>query len=356
MSCLSEGRRFGAAALDGIAAMIAERTDCAAPGCVVAVVHEGEVVWQVARGMADLERGVPLKVHSVFDIASTGKQFTAFVIALLEYDGILSLDDPVRRYLPELRASADAVRLRHLVYHTSGLRDYTVLMQEAGMHHRNHYPEESLLDLIVRHETVDFFAGKAHRYSNTGYFLLGIVAERATGKSIRRLIRERILEPLNMRATDFSDDPRRIVPNRALGYSPREGGGYLTDVAACGGFGDGAVITTAGDLALWDRNFYDNRLGGGAGLVRRVLAPGMLDDGTPLDYAFGLRLGMHGGLRTVRHEGSWAGYRAELLRVPERKLSVICLANARDIDAEDLARRAADICLQGHAGDRPGRR
>jgi CubicO group peptidase (beta-lactamase class C family) len=315
------------------------------PGCALAVMRGGEMLYRRAYGMADLERQVPLSTASVFDIASTGKQFTAFVVALLEAEGALSLDDRVRQYLPELPGVADRVAIRHLIYHTSGLRDYTVLMSEAGMSASNYYPAQELLALLLRQDRLEFPPGAAHRYSNSGYFLLGLAIERMTGQPLCAQIRERILQPLDMRATDFSDDFRRIVPNRALGYAPREGGGFCTDISFCGGYGDGAVISTVEDLLRWDRNFYDNRLGGGPGVIRRMVTPGALDHGAPLEYAFGLRLGTHRGLRTVSHAGAWAGYGAELLRFPELEFSVVCLANLRSISPERLARAVAEIWL-----------
>jgi CubicO group peptidase (beta-lactamase class C family) len=325
--------------------LFAEWDSPTSPGCALAIVRGGEVVCKRAYGTADLERCVPLSPRSVFDLASTGKQFTAFIVALMEAEGALSLDDRVRQYLPALPAYADPIAIRHLVYHTSGLRDYTALMSEAGMQPRNHYREEELLGLIVRQDGLDFLPGSEHRYSNSGYFLLGMVAERISRKSLHALIRERILQPLGMRSTDFSDDPRRIVRNRALGYTPLAGGGYYTDVASCGGFGDGPVISSVEDLLLWDRNFYNNRLGGGPDAIRRMITPGALDNGQPLTYAFGLRIGMHRGLSTVSHAGSWAGYGAELLRFPEQELSVVCLANLRSFPAARLAMEVADTCL-----------
>jgi hypothetical protein len=258
----------------------------------------------------------------------------------------LSLDDLVQKHIPELRADDRPVTLRHLLHHTSGLRDYTTLMDLAGMPVENFYLEDQLLDLILRQKVLNYEPGEAYLYSNSGYFLLGVIARRLTGNSIVELIREIILEPLGMQATDFNDDTRRIVKNRALGYSPKEGGGFVTDISFCGGFGDGAVLSTVEDLFLWDQNFYHNRLaGGGQELIQQMLSVGTLNNGESLEYAFGLVAGSYRGLRTVSHGGGWAGYRSELLRFPDQKFSVICLANLGSISPVKLARQVADLCL-----------
>lgn len=315
------------------------------PGCALAVIKDGEIIYQRGYGMADLERNVPLSPASVFDIGSTGKQFTAMLIALLARGGALALDDDVHKHLPELPAYEQPITIRHLIHHTSGLRDYTDLMYLSDMPFENFYHEDELFDLICRQKGLNYRPGDEYLYTNTGYFLLGVITSRAAGKSYPDLIREHILEPLGMQATSFNDDARRIVKNRALGYSPKDGGGYGTEISFCGGYGDGAIISTVEDLFLWDQNYYDNKLGGGQDLIRGMLEPGKLNSGGTLDYAFGLRVSKYRGLDLVSHGGSWAGYRAEMVRFPDQKFSVICLANLTSINPSQLALRVADLYL-----------
>jgi CubicO group peptidase (beta-lactamase class C family) len=331
---------------DKVDALFAKWDSPDSPGCALATIQDGEILYKRAYGMADLERNIPLSPASVFDLGSTGKQFTAMIITILARQGVLSLDDIVQKYVPEMPSYEQPITIRHMLHHTSGLRDYTTLVHLSDMHFENYYYEEELLALICRQKELNFRPGDEYLYSNTGYFLLGIIAKRITGKSLPELIREHILEPLGMHATDFNDDVRRIVKNRAIGYSREEGGAYRTEMSFCGGYGDGAVLSTVEDLALWDQNFYANRLGGGGQeLIHQMLLPGTLNSGEALDYASGLSVGRYRGLSTVSHGGAWAGYTAELLRFPDQKLSVICLANASSIDPWQLAREVADLYL-----------
>jgi CubicO group peptidase (beta-lactamase class C family) len=316
------------------------------PGCVLAVIQDGEIAYSRAYGMADLERKVPLNADSVLDLGSTGKQFTAMLMLLLEQKGLLPLTDSIQKHLPELPAYSKAITIQHLIYHTSGLRDYTTLMYTANKPFENSYNDQELFDLIVRQQGVNFPPGEEFLYSNTGYLLLGVIAQRVGGKSYPDLVREYILEPLGMKTTTFNDTFKRIVKNRALAYSPIESG-FETDISFCGGYGDGALLSTVGDLLLWDRNFYDNRLGTGKQeLIQQMLTLGTLNSGKELDYAFGLFIRQHKGLQLVSHGGAWAGYRAEMLRFPEQHLSVICLSNLANLSPSTLALQVAELYLK----------
>jgi len=219
-------------------------------------------------------------------------------------------------------------------------------MELSGMFSENIYYEDELLDLICQQKELNFKPGDEYLYSNTGYFLLGVIAKRVTGKPFPGPIREYILEPLGMRATDFNDDAKRIVKNRAIGYSPKGGDGYRTEMSFCGGYGDGAILSTVEDLYLWDQNFYDNKLGNGGGaLIQTILTPGELNNGERLDYAFGLEVSNYRGLKKVDHGGAWAGYKSNLIRFPDQKFSVICLANLNSISPSRLAQQVADLYL-----------
>ena len=316
------------------------------PGCALAVIQDGEIIYKCGYGMADLERNVPITSESLFDIGSSGKQFTTTVIAILENRGLLSFDDSLRKYVPEMPVYADEITLRHLIHHTSGLRDYVTLMMMAGLPFENFYPEEALLDLIAQQKELNFSPGEEYAYSNSGYFMLGIVVERVAGKHLTELIREYIYEPLGMLHSGFNKDHRPILKNRALSYAPTENG-FQNEVALCGGFGDGAIYSSVEDLFLWDQNFYANKLNDAQpDLLKTLHTQGKLNDGNTIKYAFGLKIEPYRGLRIVSHGGSWAGYRSELLRFPEQHFSVICLCNLASMEPEDLARRVADIYLE----------
>jgi CubicO group peptidase (beta-lactamase class C family) len=323
------------------------------PGCALGVYRDGRMVYARGYGSAQLELDVPITPATVFDIGSTSKQFTAMSILLLAKDGRLSLDDDVRRFLPELPSYGRPITIRHLLHHTSGLRDYLTLMALAGESFDNVSTDEDALALMVRQRALDFTPGSEWEYSNTGFFLLSLIVKRASGQSLREFAAARIFGPLGMSHTQFRDDHRSIVPNRAAAYDrPDSTGAYHIDVSNFEQTGDGAVHTTVEDLLSWDRNFYSGQVGG-PGVLAEMVRPGLLNDGTVLDYASGLMVGSYRGLRTVSHGGSWGGYRAELLRFPSERVSVACLCNVAGSNPTGLARRVAEVVLADRLAPTP---
>jgi CubicO group peptidase (beta-lactamase class C family) len=325
-----------------------DKTD--SPGCGLGVIRNGEMIYERGYGMANLEYGIPISSESIFRIGSTSKQFTALSVLLLEEQGKLSLDDDIRKYLPELPDYGTPITIRYLIHHTSGLRDYLDLMDLAGRG-EDSYRDEEVVDALARQKELNFPPGEEHLYSNSGYFLLSQIVLRVTGKSLREFAAMNIFRPLGMKNTHFHNDHTHIVKNRAVGYAPRKNGGFRISMTVLDMIGDGGVFTSVRDLLLWDRNFYDNRLGqGGQALIKRMITPGVLNNGTQLDYAFGLRVARYRGLPTVSHGGSFVGYRAEMLRFPEERFTVICLCNVNTADAPRLARQVADVYLADKLG------
>jgi len=315
------------------------------PGCAMAVYRDGAIAYARGYGQASLEHGVPITPRTVFDIGSTSKQFTAFAILLLERDGRLSLDDDVRNHVPELQPMMPrTVTVRHLMLHTSGLRDYLALWSLAGMKTENWTTQSDAIQLVARQKQPNFPAGEEWLYSNTGYLLLGEIVKRVSGKSLPEFAAERIFRPLGMDHTFYLDDHTRVVPGKAEGYVPRRGGGFSVEMSDFEQTGDGAVQTSVEDLLLWDRNFYQPKVGDKA-LLDKAQAVGTLNNGKKLDYAAGLRIGTYRGLPTVRHGGSWAGYRAELLRFPQAGTSIACLCNLGTANPSTLADQVADVVL-----------
>ncbi|HSJ06788.1 MAG TPA: serine hydrolase domain-containing protein [Longimicrobiales bacterium] len=328
---------------DGVDSVFGEWNHEDTPGCAVGVYRDGAVVLARGYGMADLERRVPITPHTVFDIGSTSKQFAAASILLLEQQGRLSLDDNVRTHVPELPEYARSITIRHLLHHTSGLRDYIGLLTFAGSDIDDVTTADEALAMIARQRRLNFEPGDEHLYSNSGYFLLSIIVERVAGKSLRDFAREQIFAPLGMQRTHYLGSYDDIVPDRALAYSPR-GDGLRTDMSRWLQLGDGAVFTTVEDLLLWDRNFYDGAVGG-EDLVAALQVTGTLNSGEAIAYARGLTTGEYRGVRTVSHGGAWGGYRAELMRFPEQRFSVAVLCNLASTNPTRLARQVADIYL-----------
>lgn len=317
------------------------------PGCAVGVARRGSVVLAKGYGMADLEHHVPITGESRFYLASISKQFTAMAIVLLARDGRLSLDDSVRRYVPEVPSSGAGITLRHLLYHTSGLRDYFTLLGVSGWPADGPLTERQFLELIGRQKSLNFQPGDEFLYSNTGYVLLSTVVRRVAGQSLRDFAAERIFRPLGMTHTEFRDDHTALIPERAVGYSPSNGT-YRLSQPAFDVVGDGGMYSTVEDLVKWDANFETGWVGGEEAIALLEQA-GRLNDGQRIPYALAQTIGTFHGFQTFSHGGSYGGYRSSLLRVPEKNLTVITLCNtaaALPTLAEQVARLYLGIADQ----------
>ncbi len=341
-------------ALRRIDAVFGDWDKTTTPGMSLAVVKDGKILYTRGYGMASLEFDVPNKPETVFDIGSISKQFTAAAIRILEHRGLLSLDDDIRTYVPQMPSYDRPVTIRHLIHHTSGIRDYETLQSLAGEHSdQGWHTNQDLLELLARQKGLDFPPGIKYQYSNSGYTLLAVIIERITGQSLGAFVKDNIFIPLGMKRTFILESNRIVVKNRARGYSLRDGL-FVLDETLNESTGDGAVQTTVGDFALWDRNFYENRLEV-PDFAIRMEEVGKLADGRPVSlpargrpglYAFGLILSTYRGLRTVSHSGAYVGFRASYLRFPEQKLSIIICANIADINPTELCLRVADIVLE----------
>jgi CubicO group peptidase (beta-lactamase class C family) len=315
------------------------------PGCALGVYRDGKIIYAKGYGLANLEENIPITPASVFDIGSTSKQFTAASILLLEKQGKLSVNDDVRKYVPELPDYGQKIAILHLLNHTSGLRDYLTLMELAGINTDGVTTDEDALALITRQKALNFVPGSDWLYSNTGFFLLSVIVKRASGRTLREFAAENIFSPLGMTHTQYRDDHTSVVPSRAMAYDPKEhADGYVLSVSYFEQTGDGAVHTSVEDLQKWDENFYSAQIGGKKFLAE-IQEQGKLNSGKVLDYAKGLFIEDYRGLHTVSHGGAWGGYRAELLRFPEQHFSVACLCNLGTADPSKRADEVADIYL-----------
>jgi CubicO group peptidase (beta-lactamase class C family) len=324
-------------------AVFADLDRADAPGCALGVYRDGRMLYARGYGLADLERQVPITPGSVFDLGSTSKQFAAATIVLLAQEGKLSLDDNVRRFIPELPEYERPITIRHLLHHTSGMRDYLGLLRLAGFRYDDVTTPDDALQAISRQRALNFSPGDEHLYSNSGYFLLSIIVERATGRSLRDEAHDRIFAPLGMTHTEYLGSYNDIIPNRAIGYAPADAG-FEADMPRWLQLGDGAVFTSVEDLLHWEENFRSGRVGGTA-MRDTMLTRGVLTNGDTLSYALGLMHGTHRDLATVHHGGSWGGYLAQLLRFPEQRYAVAVLCNRADVDPDALAHAVADIHL-----------
>ena len=299
-----------------------DRSD--SPGCSLGIVLEGRLIYEHGYGMANLEHDIPISPETVFRIASVSKQFTAMSLLLLEQDGALSLDDDIRKYIPDMPDYGRPISIRHLVQHSSGIRDYEGFTTFLGIAYEDTYIKQEVMDLLARQKTLNFAPGERYLYSNSGYLLLGDIVERVSGKTLRQFVDERIFRPLGMRVSLIRDDHTEMVEHRASGYAPLEDGGFRIAESHYDMVGDGSVFTTVSDLYRWDQNFYHQEIGGKK-VAKAQHETLVLNDGRKMGYAAGLEIGAYGGLRFVAHSGSWVGFKAQLLRFPKQRFSVICL-------------------------------
>jgi CubicO group peptidase (beta-lactamase class C family) len=314
------------------------------PGCAVGVSQNGKRVLEKGYGMADLEHAAPIKPDTIFEAGSVSKQFTAAAILLLVRDGKLALDDEVRKYIPELPDYGAPLTIRHMLNHTSGLRDWGSVAAIAGWPRGTRaLTHAHVLEIVSRQRALNFPTGTRYSYSNTGYNLAAIIVARVSGQSFADFTRGRIFLPLGMTRTSWRDDYTRIVKDRAIAYADGRAG-FTTEMPFENVHGNGGLLTTVGDLLRWTRN-SSKPVVGDAAFVKEQQEPGRFNDGRQHDYALGLRISTYQGVREVSHSGATAGYRAWLSEYPERELAVAVLCNVSSANATQYAHTVADLYL-----------
>ncbi|HUF46543.1 MAG TPA: serine hydrolase [Vicinamibacterales bacterium] len=320
------------------------------PGCAVGVGQGGQVVLARAYGMADLERDVPNTPDTIFEAGSVSKQFTAAAVLALVDDGRLTLDDPVRQYVPELPDYGTPLTIRHMLTHTSGLRDWGSLASISGWPRGDRrHTHAHVVDILSRQRALNFAPGTRWSYSNSGYNLAAVIVARVSGMSFAEFSHARLFEPLGLTSTSWRDDYTRIVPKRAVAYAAGRGGGpFRLNMPFEDVHGNGGLLTTVGDLVRWNEH-YDNPPPGAAARVARQHEAAVLTGGQTLEYAYGIYVRPYKGVREVSHSGSTAGYRAFLTRFPGERLSVAVLCNAASANPTQLAHAVADLYLGARA-------
>jgi CubicO group peptidase (beta-lactamase class C family) len=319
------------------------------PFCAVGVARDGQTVLQRGYGMANLEYDVAITPATIFETGSVAKQFTAASIVLLAMDGKLSLSDDVRKYIPELPDYGKSITIRHLLNHTSGLRDWFTLVELAGRPAGTYvWSNEEILERVVRQRALNFAPGAEYMYSNSGYVALAIIVARVSGMPLAEFARTRIFEPLGMTHTRHRDDMNRIVKGRATAYAMTPGIGLRTDMPMMTAHGGGGLLTTVGDLLKWNENFVTGTVGGRA-LIDSLQRKGRLTSGREISYALGLTIGTYRTTPEVSHSGSTAGYQTYLTRFPDKRVSVALLCNLATVNTNSLVHQIADVYL----GDLP---
>jgi CubicO group peptidase (beta-lactamase class C family) len=318
--------------------------DTEGPGCSLSVSSSGRIVYERGYGMANLETATPIRPSSIFHVASVSKQFTATAIMLLARDGKLSVDDNIRKYLPEIPDYGTPITIRHLLTHTSGLRDQWDLIGLArGRFEEDRITEADVMDIVPRQKALNFTPGAEYLYSNTGFTLLGVIVKRVSGQSLRAFAEERIFKPLGMTSTHFHDDYTMLVPNRTSAYEMRADGWHVS-IPNFDVYGATSLFTTTGDLLKWEANF-EHPVVGDRALFDQMETPARLTNGDTTTYGFGLVVARYRGARVVEHNGADAGYRSYVGRFPDRGLAIAIACNASTANTTLLARGVADAYI-----------
>jgi CubicO group peptidase (beta-lactamase class C family) len=314
------------------------------PGAAVAVVKNGAIVYKKGYGLSNLEYDIPIVPSTIFHIASVSKQFTVFSILLLESEGKLTLDDDIRKYIPEVPDFGKIITLRHLASHTSGLRDQWNLLAMAGWRLDDVITKEHVLKLISKQQALNFDPGEEYMYCNTGFTLLAEVVARVSGVSFATFTDERIFKPLNMTNTLFYDDHEKIVKNRAYSYYS-DSTGYKKSVLSYANVGATSLFTTVEDLSLWALNFSSPKIGSPE-LFTEMNTPAVLNNGKTIGGALGQFVGKYKGLNEIQHGGADAGYRSYLTRFPDQNFSVVVFSNNALFGSGSMAHKITDIYLR----------
>ena len=315
------------------------------PGCSVGIDRAGAPRFTRAFGEADLEYDIPNKPETIFEAGSISKQFTAAATVLLALDGKLNLADDVRKYVPELPTYERPITIRHLLNHTSGLRDWGEIADLAGWPRGTRaHTHDDVLDILHHQRALNYPPGDKYSYTNSGYNLLAIIISRVSGQPFATFTRERLFKPLGLTSTQWRDDYRRIVKGRAQAYSRSTGGQWQLEMPFEYVHGNGGILTTVSDLLTWTA-MLDHPTPAWKPLVDSLHVPGRLTNGDRINYALGLFVSDYRGLHRVEHSGGTAGYRADLLRFPGRGLAVAVLCNAASANAVVYANQLVDSLL-----------
>tara|TARA_R110002074_G_scaffold394296_1_gene581599 strand:+ start:124 stop:1794 length:1671 start_codon:yes stop_codon:yes gene_type:complete len=325
------------------------------PGCAIGIVEDGKLIYSNGYGIADLEHDLQITPTSVFYIGSVSKQFVTFSILLLEEQGKLNLDDKIQKYLPDFPEYDSTLTIRNFIHHTSGVRDYLTLMYLKGRNYLDNTDVDEVYQLIKNQKELNFKPGEKYLYSNSCYFMLAMIIEKAAGQSLRDYAQENIFQPLGMKNSLFYDDNTDLIKNRVFSYSKKpDEEGFNNLIMRFDLVGSGGVYSSIEDMYLWDQNFYNNKLGkGGQSIIDKMHEEGLLNNGESSGYAFALNNGTYKGLKTVSHGGALAGYRAQLMRFPEENFSVIILANRGDANPTRKSFQIADILLKNKFIEKP---
>lgn len=316
------------------------------PGCVVGVVKDGKVLYKQTYGLANLDYRIPVTDSTVFNLASVSKQFTAFLVLLLEKEGKLNLDDSLQKYIPELKNYGHPITIRQLLHHTSGIPSTDNLRMFAGLSLEMPWDAEDEFSMIQTYQKLNFKPNEEHNYSNTGYYLLTRIIEKVTGKPFSQCITEEMFEPLNMKSATIYDYPGKVILNRASGYRKVGENFSKTNTEGDSFFGSTNMYASVDDLINWSINMTSYSLGGKQLFDRLFNPTDTLNNGDTIRYTYGLFVWKYRGLKIVDHGGFTMGFKTHITYIPEAGLTVFLLSNNENTDPKSIVMNIVDLFLK----------
>ncbi|HAQ61087.1 TPA: aminopeptidase [Candidatus Delongbacteria bacterium] len=328
-----------------IDALFTQYDNADTPGCAVGVIQNGKFIYKKSFGMANLDYDIPITADSKFDIGSAAKQFTAAGIALLVLEKKLSLNDDIRKYIPEMNDFGNVITIDHLLHHTSGLKDYTSLLNLSlnAQFSEFYFDNNDCLNLLFKQKDLNFKPGEMHSYSNSGYLLLGEIISRVSGISFAEYVTEKIFKPIGMYNSIIDENSRKVQKNRVASYYKIADHDFYRLLCTSDDLGAKGVVTTINDLLLWDQNFYTGKVGGD-NMIEMLTTQGLLNNGDRINYCLGLEVNNYKHLPIIGHDGGYLGFTASMMRFPEQNTSIIVLCNCAE-NISGLAYIIADIVL-----------
>ena len=317
------------------------------PGAAVGIYKDGKMIFMKGYGLANLEHAIPFTTKTISDIGSVAKQMTDFAIVLLTQKGLISLDDPINKYLEEVPVCASEITIRHLIHHTSGLREIYDTEAMRGRRSGDAIFQEDVLTLLKQSKELNFTPGDQFLYCNTSYALLAEIVQKVGGLPFEEWMKTNIFLPLDMKDTYMMDKHGEIFPGMADSYAKQRDGSYTEIFDNSTIFGQGGVYTSLEDLAKWLMNLAKPTLGG-ASAKNQMLQRGVLNNGDTLNYAFGLYITEYNGIRRINHGGVSAGYRTQLAYFPDYDLGIIVKNNCPEVPSADVIDLVANFYLSDH--------
>ena len=315
------------------------------PGMSIGVVRNGEMIYSKGYGLSNLEHTIANTPNTAFNIASNGKQFTAAAIILLSKKGKLKLNQSLKDIFPEFPNYFKNITIKHLLHHTSGLRDFSQITYLSGLRSHDYYNDDDILKWIKNQKSLNFDPGEEFLYSNSNYWLLGQIVEKVSGTSLAKFAKKEIFDPLKMENTNFIDNNSIIIKNRASGYSTSRQRGLRNIISTLEHTGNGGVYTTVNDLKKWI-DAYSEKTVLNTNFWELMTTKGKLNNGKEIEYACALEIRKYKGLPTIEHGGRASGYLSDIISFPKENFSVIVLTNITNTNATQLGYQIADIFLE----------